>query len=140
MKEGEGDFVRSSFHGTDVAYIRPGEGEARWEREGKTQLVFIDLSTGKTKQILGAPSVFDEPAKHLPRDRYTVRRFGAGMALIEYSPKKDKYSLSSTRYFDQLLPASQKQREILFRGLDKLFVEAGAPVAKELVNVISNFI
>lgn len=139
-------FCRCSFHGSDVAYVRM-EDKGKWSSEKESQLVFVNLETGKTKQVLNFPNApyhGQSLATHLPGNKYLMGVFPAKergeKRLIEYHPHKGKYALGPTSIFDFLLPTSRAEKEAMRSYLDKAFLDAKAPVPKEIVGIVSNFI
>lgn len=135
-KEGTGEFCHCGFHGADVAFIKLDKKEGR----KKSKLVFVDLATGKTKQTLDVPYIQPFPVFPLPRNRYISKLNEGGGVLFEYHPETEKYSVRGTAFINFLLPHSKRQKEIFVCSLDELFVEASAPIPKELVGIVAAFI
>lgn len=144
-KERYNYFCLCSFHGQDIAFVR-GNERGRWWEEENSELVFVDLDTGKTKQVLDfkeASYEHQSSAIHLPGDMYLMENYTDTpfqRILIKYDSKKKEYSLGPASVFDFLLPISKAQKKAMETSLDKVFLTARAPVPKEIVGIVAGFI
>lgn len=158
MKGKIGDnFCGCSFHGTDVAFVRAERKQLGVKGSGGTkilegrQVTFIDLETGKEPEAssgmelrgakegraLSVPGMETTPAEHLSGDRYLVE-LTEGKRLIQFAG--EKYSLGVKSFADYLLPASKWQKKILKCYMNELFSEAKSKLAKDLENLIKEFL
>lgn len=134
LRETEGylsgtDFFSSPFHNGDLA-ITSGSGKER-------KMEFVDIITGKKKQVLEVPHVMGFESEILPGDRYLVDAEN-DQVLIEFTG--GKYQVVRRIPYIKLIPSSKKQKDSLKRDLDALFVEAGAGIPKDVTGVIFGFI
>jgi hypothetical protein len=124
---------------TTITFVDARELTRRFEKAGGARSEEKDEGA-KSKQTLDLFRGMTGNGMSLPGNRYLVELHFGSYQLIEYSTETGKYSLGPVLQLDILLPASTRQKKIMKNFLDEFFVEAEAPIPKEIADVVAGFI